>query len=112
VLKAGDRILKINWNDVSHASQMEALSHLRDSEDVCNLEIEYDVTIHGKEFTTRNLHLVVTPQNPTSWLLITRWSLYSGHPSEPNQLAATCIQGWPDYTVEPVYSGSEPVVCY
>lgn len=48
VLKAGDRILKISWNDVSLASQMEALSHLKASEDVCMLEIEYDVTVHSK----------------------------------------------------------------
>ncbi len=48
ILKAGDRILKINWSDVSRASQMEALAHLKASEDVCELEIEYDVTVHGK----------------------------------------------------------------
>ena len=48
VLKAGDRILKINWVDISRASQQEALSVLKASEDVCTLEIEYDVTVHGE----------------------------------------------------------------
>ena len=53
-MKAGDSILKINWSDVSLATQMEALSHLRTSEDVCMLEIEYDVTVHSKAgFRTR-----------------------------------------------------------
>ena len=40
--------------------------------------------------------------------------VYSGHPSGPSQLAA--IQRWPDYTVESVYSGHlsgpQPVGCY
>ena len=49
MLKAGDRILKINWSDMTQASQMEALSRLKASEDVCTLEIEYDVTLHRKE---------------------------------------------------------------
>ena len=47
LLKAGDRILKINWNDVTRATLMEALTHLKSSEDSCTLEIEYDVTVHG-----------------------------------------------------------------
>ena len=48
ILKAGDRILKVNDVDVSHASQMETHSLLRAGGVTCTLEIEYDVTVHGK----------------------------------------------------------------
>lgn len=46
-MKAGDRILKVNGVDVSHASQMETHSLLKTGEGTCILEIEYDVTLHG-----------------------------------------------------------------
>ena len=48
ILKAGDRILKVNGVDVSNASQMETHSLLKKVEGACTLEIEYDVTVHGK----------------------------------------------------------------
>ena len=51
VLKAGDRVLKINSSDVSQVSQLEALTLLQSSEDTCTLEIEYDVTVHGKQLS-------------------------------------------------------------
>ena len=47
ILKAGDRIMKVNGADVSHASQMETHSLLKTGEGTCTLEIEYDVTLHG-----------------------------------------------------------------
>ena len=47
-LKAGDRILKVNSKDVSRAKMSETLSLLHASGDTCTLEIEYDVTIHGR----------------------------------------------------------------
>ena len=47
ILKAGDRILKVNGVDVSHASQMETHSLLKTGEGICTLEVEYDVTLHG-----------------------------------------------------------------
>ena len=46
-MKAGDRILKVNGVDVSHASQMETHSLLKTGEGTCTLEVEYDVTLHG-----------------------------------------------------------------
>ena len=46
-MKAGDRILKVNGVDVSHASQMETHSLLKTGEGTCILEIEYDVILHG-----------------------------------------------------------------
>lgn len=57
ILKAGDRILKINHSDMTRASQMEALTRLKASDDVCELEIEYDVTVHGKYLFFRGLLL-------------------------------------------------------
>ena len=47
--------------------------------------------------------MLIRPMVVQRWPDYTVEPVYSGHPSRPNQLAA--IQRWPDYTVEPVYSG-------
>ena len=48
ILKAGDRVLKIDHCDVTQVSQLEAVTMLQSSNDTCVLEIEYDVTVHGE----------------------------------------------------------------
>ena len=52
ILKAGDRILKVNSNSVAKATLSEAIAFLKASDDVCIMEIEYDVTIHGELMDT------------------------------------------------------------
>ena len=48
VLKAGDRIKKINGVDTSRYSQMETLSLLKSCGETCLLSIEYDTMLHDE----------------------------------------------------------------
>ncbi len=51
---------------MSRATQVEALSLLKSSEDACTLQIEYDVTVHGELAppVTSVLHCLI----PFGWL--------------------------------------------
>ena len=48
ILRAGDRILQVNGIDMRNASRNDADQLLVHSEGNCTLQIEYDVTVHGK----------------------------------------------------------------
>lgn len=71
VLKAGDRILKVNGADVSGCSQMETLSLLRASGDTCALQIQYNVALHGTLLLPHSATLFcLSPPPPLSLLLL------------------------------------------